>query len=97
VPEREPPGRRVTKWLVPVTVVVWILWDVWVYFREGGASTESTFIGQCLAYSPWLALLIGVLVGHLLASVPPDATHNVLRWLMLAVGLVAGWFCTRGG
>lgn len=54
-----------TQILILVTLVVWIVYDVWVYFKKGNAETESATIWRWANISPGGCVVVGVLIGHL--------------------------------
>ena len=57
--------RSITKWLIIVTVVVWIAWDVVAYLAGGVDSTISVVILLWSREAPIIPFLTGVVCGHL--------------------------------
>lgn len=47
-----------------VTVVIWIIWDIYAYVDGGGVSTFSVIITDSSLYSPMIPLVCGILMGH---------------------------------
>ena len=56
--------QTVTRLLILITPLVWILWDFYTYFTAGNVSTESATIFRYSSYAPGIAFLSGVLCGH---------------------------------
>lgn len=54
-----------TKILVLATPVIWIGWDLYVDFTAGNSATESATIFRWAYHAPGVALLVGILMGHL--------------------------------
>lgn len=54
-----------TQILVLATPVLWIIWDVYTFLKNGNASTESATIWKYSVRLPGIALLVGILIGHL--------------------------------
>ena len=61
-------SMTLTKWLILITPLIWIAWDVYVYFHDGNPATESAVIVRWSTYAPGIAFLCGILCGHLFFS-----------------------------
>lgn len=58
-------GRQITRALILVTVLLWIFWDVWVFYTSGNPSTESATLVRWSWYHPWIPFMAGLLCGHI--------------------------------
>ena len=89
-----PPDRR-TRTLVLTTILVWVVWDLYVWLA--GRETISAVFGLAFSW-PWLGWWVigayGFTCGHLIGMTDPVAPHY---WWRVAVGVVAGgvgWWLT---
>lgn len=57
--------QTVTRLLILLTPLIWIIWDFYTYVTAGNASTESATIFRYSVHVPGIAFLAGVLCGHL--------------------------------
>jgi hypothetical protein len=53
-----------TELLILATVVIWVVYDIWIYVTKGDAWTESATIQKWAYRIPGIALLLGILMGH---------------------------------
>ena len=53
-----------TTWIIIITVLVWLIWDIVAFTSEGEFSTISEVLTEWAYYSPPSVLAIGILVGH---------------------------------
>jgi hypothetical protein len=53
-----------TQILILATLLIWIAYDVWVYFKKGNAETESATIFKWSYRIRAIVFIIGVLAGH---------------------------------
>jgi len=53
-----------TRLIVLGTPIIWIIYDLWTYYYNGNASTESATIFRYSVHFPGFVFLIGVLCGH---------------------------------
>lgn len=58
-------GKTITQILIGLTVLVWIIWDVYTYIHSGNASTESATLYRWAYYAPGISFAFGILCGHL--------------------------------
>jgi hypothetical protein len=85
--------KQVTKWLIIVTALVWIVWDVFVWWY-GVQATISKQFGEWLASSMWVTVAFALLVGHLMGEMP-RTPGELNRWIAFAVAFGVGVFATR--
>jgi hypothetical protein len=53
-----------TKILIITTVVIWVLWDLYVVILFGREATESYTITKWCRRFPWIVFALGYLCGH---------------------------------
>jgi hypothetical protein len=75
--------RNITSWLIIVTIIVWVVWDIYVGTNSIPGDTESEVIRDWAWDYPSFAAAIGVLCGHWFWTV--EGKRPV--WMMLAL-----WF-----
>lgn len=59
--------NEITMWLLIVTGLVWLIWDIALYlkmYNNPKVSTISVMITKFSWYSPALPFVVGVLMGH---------------------------------
>lgn len=76
--------RRITVWLILVTVAVWIIWDIYVATTGTGA-TESEVIRDWAATWSFLPYGTGVVAGHFFFNWEELPEKLVRRVMMVAV------------
>ena len=78
-----------TRWLVLLTLVVWGVWDAWVWLA--GRETISAVFGAAFSW-PWLGWWVcgtfGFIVGHMLGMT--DADSPGYWWRCAVVPVAAG-------
>ena len=73
-----------TEFLILATIVIWIVYDVYIYFKKGNAWTESSTFQKWATRAPGIALLLGILAGHFvfpihgLTALPTDPEGNLI-------------------
>jgi len=55
--------------LILTTIVLWIAYDIFAYFRWGNSATESVVIFKWTKVSPGTLIAIGFVLGHLVWQV----------------------------
>lgn len=58
---------KFTRCFLLVTVIIWVGYDVWVYFARGVNETISVHVHDIAKMYPILPFLAGVLCGHFFA------------------------------
>lgn len=89
--------KRNTQRLVIVTAVAWVVWDVCVYLKVGGAATISTVFGEWMASPYWgllMSVVLGGIVGHFVKMMPADTPFLWLRVAVLLASAVVLWAVT---
>jgi hypothetical protein len=56
----------ITKLLILLTIIVWVVWDFHAHAKGGVAATESGII-RAWARHPLVPFAVGILIGHLFA------------------------------
>lgn len=82
----------VTVSLIVGTVLSWIAWDIPAFTLEtGGAATESVTLGTWFYKYAWIAVVMGLFVGHIIRSGPstPSWSHIVLFVGAAIIGYIA--------
>jgi cell division protein FtsW (lipid II flippase) len=60
---------KVTRWLIILTIVIWIIWDVIAIYSGGYHATESSTVRNWGNLHPWFAWMVGGLMGHFFFNV----------------------------
>ncbi len=63
-----------TKILIISTIVIWVLWDMFAYFKSGNIATESWALKKWSYFIPGIACLAGILMGHIFFTFTPPET-----------------------
>ena len=77
--------RLITKLLMAITLIVWIIWDV-VALTKGVEATESEIILNLAQTFPGFGFVFGVVTGHLFI---PNKYHAGLWSLLLVIPAAA--------
>jgi hypothetical protein len=69
-------AETITQIIILGSPLVWIAWDVYAYLKDGNATTESANIWKWSVRLPGIALLVGILVGHLFFQLHEPSLFN---------------------
>lgn len=64
-------ARLISSVLIVVTLIVWILWDIYAALFGGPGATESEVIRDWASYHPSIAVGLGTVAGHWFINRPP--------------------------
>jgi len=83
-----------TIWLMSVTAVIWISYDVMVYIKAGNAATESASIWRYSYIIPGIPYLSGILFGHFFFQMRAPSklvvvTSTLFQYIRLGVLLIS--------
>ncbi len=81
--------RKLTKYLLASTAVVWIVWDIFVAIEPTPGDTESEVIRDYAWNHPFVPLGFGVLMGHFLWTRAGGRYFKRSPWLLVPIGLGA--------
>jgi hypothetical protein len=56
--------RKITTWIMGISLIILLLWDVAAYIWGGGVATISVVITDWSFYTPWVPFVFGFLMGH---------------------------------
>jgi hypothetical protein len=81
----------VTKWLIILTILIWIVWDIYVAVAHTEA-TESEVIRDWATAHPSFGFGVGVLMGHWFFNFKKGAVYldYIRPWGMYAVWTIIG-------
>jgi hypothetical protein len=68
--------ERITEVILLITPLLWIAWDVYAHIKGGNATTESANIWKWTVRLPGIALLVGILIGHLFFEMHEPTQFN---------------------
>lgn len=70
---------NITKLLILGTILVWVLWDIYVYHSGGNPATESATLIRWTHQYPGFTFSLGILMGHIIFDVrgPIDWPKNL--------------------
>lgn len=90
--------KRATEWLMCLTFIVWIAWDIIAYKFGGNADTESATTALFSYLYPSIPYTVGALIGHLFFQLHPPSKMGVTPpWFkpycqFLALSSALTWF-----
>lgn len=56
---------EITKWLIILTVILWISWDIFALVKGGIQATISRNLIELSKQYPIIPFAVGLLIGHL--------------------------------
>lgn len=90
-------AKRRTRVVVLAGVLLYSLYDLWVYLRYGGPATISTAVGEWMA-APWygwlVCVVVGGLAGHFAGMLPATATYPLGRLTAFGLSVAAVYLLT---
>lgn len=85
-----------TQYFILTTIVVWIVYDIFIYLTKGNVATESATTWRFAYILPSIPWTVGVLLGHLFlqnhapgaAAIPIPAHYGEFQLVILILSLL---------
>ena len=64
-------GLAITRWVLAITVLFLLVWDIYAQFFLGTGATISNAVIIFSHQQPWVIFILGFILGHLLWRMEP--------------------------